>query len=69
MGLSTFYFFNFERGKGREKEEEKHQCVVAFHVPLCGAQARALTGESNQQPFGSQASAQSTESHGQGRPL
>ena len=52
-----FYFFKFDlcifrqRGRVGEREEEKHQCVVASHVaPHWGlgtwpaTQARALTG-------------------------
>ena len=33
--FSRFYLF-IERGEGREREEEKHQCVVASHVPPTG---------------------------------
>ena len=51
-----------------EREGEKHQCVVASHVPPTGDLACHNPGmcpdwELNQQPFGSQASAQSTERH------
>ena len=31
-----FYLFILDRGEGREKEGEKHQCVVASHVSLTG---------------------------------
>ena len=35
--LLRFYLFIYlERGEGREKEGEKHQCVVASHVPPSG---------------------------------
>ena len=50
-----------------EKGEEKHQNVVASHVPPAGDLACNLgmcpDWESNQWPFGSQASTQSTEPH------
>ena len=56
-----------EKGREREREGEKHQCVVAFHAPATGDQAlqpgMCPDWESNQQPFGSQASAQSTKPH------
>ena len=59
-----FYLFIFREGKGRRK---KHQCVVASRVPPSGdptcTPGCALGWESNQQPFGSQASTQSTEPH------
>ena len=46
---------------------DKHQCVVASHVPPTGDLARnpgmCPDWESNLQPFGSQAGAQSTEPH------
>ena len=61
-----FYLF-LERGEGREKEGEKHQCVVSSHVPSTGDPARnpglCPDWESNWQPFGSQAGTQFTESH------
>ena len=32
-----FYLFIFrERGRGKEREGEKHRCVLASHVPLNG---------------------------------
>ena len=50
-----------------EREGEKHQCVVASHTPLMGDQAPSPRiwpdWELNQQPFGLQACAQSTELH------
>ena len=56
-----------ERGREGEREGEKHQCVVAS----CASAAGYLTHnpglcpewESNQRPFGLQASTQSTEPH------
>ena len=67
-----FYLFIF-RGEGREGEREenihvreRHQSA-ASHTPTTGDLAHnpgmCLDWESNQQPFGSQASAQSTEPH------
>ena len=45
-----FYLF-LDRGREREREGAKHQCVVAFMCPLLGTwpatQACALTRESN----------------------
>ena len=59
-----FYLFIF---RGREREGEKHQCVVASPVSPTGDLAHNLgtcpDWESNQQPFDSQASTQSTEPH------
>ena len=60
----------FREGKGGEREGEKHQCVVATHTPPTGELAcnpdTCPDWESNQRPFGSQASAQSTEPHQSG---
>ena len=64
--LWQFFFlkilFIFREGKG-----EIHQCVVAYSTPCTGDLAHnpgmCLDWESNQQPFGSQASGQSTEPH------
>ena len=47
--LKRFHLFIFrERGREGEKEEEKHQCVVASQVPptsdMAHTQACALTG-------------------------
>ena len=63
-----FYLFIFrERGREGEREGEKHQSVVAFHAPPTGDQAHnpgmCPDWESNQQPFGLQSGAQSTELH------
>ena len=63
-----FYLFLF-RGRGREgwREGQKHQCVGASCMPPTGDLAHNPDmfpdRESNQQPFGSQASAQSAEPH------
>ena len=60
------YLF-LERGREAEGEGEKYQCVVAFHVSLTGDldlnPGMCPDWKSNLQPFGSQASAQSTEPH------
>ena len=68
FSFKRFYLFIFrERGREGEREGEKHQCVVASCTPLPGDQARnpgmCTDWESNWQPFGSQARAQSTELH------
>ena len=68
-----FYLFIFrERGRERERAGEKHQCVVTSHVPPTGNLAHnsgmSPDWESNQQPFGLQAGAQSTEPHQPGPP-
>ena len=56
-----------QRGKEGEREGEKHQCVVAPRVPPTGHLAcnpgMCPDWESNQRPFGSQVSSQSTEPH------
>ena len=60
------YLFS-ERGREGERQGEKHKWVVASHVPPLGTwpttQAHALDWESNPQPFGLQAGAQSTGPH------
>ena len=63
-----FYLFIFrQRGREGEREGEKHQCVVtSFTLPtgdLACHPGLCPYWESNWQPFGSQASAQSTEPH------
>ena len=63
-----FYLCTFrERGREGEREEKKHPCVVTSHASPTGAQAHnpgtCPDWESNQQPFGLQAHAQSTELH------
>ena len=66
----SFIFFKIlflERGEGRQKERQKHQCVVASHSPHTGDLAcnpgMCPDWASNQRPFGLQAGAQSTEPH------
>ena len=65
--LKSLFIFFRERGREREGEGEKHQGVVASHMPPCGDLAcnpgLRPDWESNQRPFGSQASTQSTEPH------
>ena len=61
-----FYFFIFrEKGREEEGEGEKYQCAVALCVPCTGNLAcnpgMYPDWESNQGPFGLQASTQSTE--------
>ena len=60
-----------EKGREREREGENHQCVVASHTLPTGDLAcnpgMCPDWESNQRPFGSQASTQSTEPHQPGR--
>ena len=63
-----FYSFIFrERGREGEREGEKHQCVVASYASPIGDLAcnprMCPDWESNQWPFGSQASTQSTDPH------
>ena len=56
-----------EWGRERERQGEKHQCVVASHTPstrdLAHNPGMCPDWGLNRQPFGSQASAQSTEPH------
>ena len=77
-GAVPIYLFFFkilfifrERGKKGEREGEKRQCVVASHTPRNGDltcnPGMCPDWESNLQPFGLQASAQSTEPHQPGR--
>ena len=64
--FKDFIYLFLERGKGGRKGEN-HQCVVAFCMPPTGDLARnpdmCPAWKLNQWPFGSQASAQSTEPH------
>ena len=64
--FSRFYLF-LEKGEGREKDGEKHQCVVASRVIPTGDLAcnpgMCPDWESNQRSFGLQAGTQSTEPH------
>ena len=79
LDFIIFYFFKFylfifrESGKEGEREGEKHQCVVAFHLPPTGDPAHnpgmCPDWESNQRPFGSQTGTQSTEPHQPGQTL
>ena len=66
-----FIYLFLERGREGEREEEKHQCVVASHVPPTGDLAHnpgtCPDWELNWRPFDLQASAQSTEPHQPGR--
>ena len=64
--LKIIYLF-LDRGEKGEREEEKHQYVVACHVPPTGDVAcnpgLCPDWELNQRPFGSQVGTQSTELH------
>ena len=66
--LLRFYLFIFRR---REREGEKHQCVVDSRTPPTGDLARdpgmCPDWELNQQPFALWADAQSTEPHKPGQ--
>ena len=62
------YLFIFrERVREGEREGEKHQCVVALHVPPTGDLARnpgtCPDLESSRPPFGLQSGIQSPEAH------
>ena len=60
-----YLFFVLERGREEERDGEKHQCVVASHMPPTGDLAHnpgmCPDWELNYQPSGSQAGTQSTE--------
>ena len=62
-----FLFIYFKRGKERERQGDKHQCVVASHAPPTGdlthSPGMCPDWESNQWLFGSQADTQSTKPH------
>ena len=62
--MHFIYLFFRERGREREREGEKHQCVVASCMPSTGDLAHkpgmCPDWESNWGPFGSQAGTQST---------
>ena len=68
--FKDFYLF-LERGRERERGGDKQQCAVASHTPPTGDLAHnpgmCPDWESNQRPFGSQASTQSTEPHQPGQ--
>ena len=36
------YFIFREKGREREREDEKHQCVVASHIPPTGDRSTTL---------------------------
>ena len=65
--FKDFIFLFSDRREGKEKERKKQQCVVVSRVFPTGDLAHNLgmcpDWGSNQQPFGSQAGAQSTEPH------
>ena len=65
--FKDFIYLFLERGREEEREGEKHQCVVASHIPLSEDLAHnpgmCTDWKSNQRPFASQAGAQSTELH------
>ena len=66
--LKDFHLFTFrQRLRKEEREGKKHYCVVVFHAPPTGDLVcnphMCPDWESNQRPFGLQASAQSTEPH------
>ena len=69
--FKDFIYIFLEVGREGQKEGEKHQCVVASHMPPTGGLAcnsgTCPDWKSNQQPFGSQASTQSTEIHQPGQ--
>ena len=52
--FKDFIYLLFERGKEGEREGEKHQCVVASHLPLLGTwpttQASILIGNRTSDP-------------------
>ena len=55
--LKYFICLFLERGEGKEREGEKHQCVVASHAPPTGGltwlatQVCALTGNQTGDPL------------------
>ena len=65
--IKDYLFIFRERGREGEREGEKPQCLVAPDTPPPGGLAHnpgmCPAWESNQQPFGSQASTQSPEPH------
>ena len=68
MSIKIIYLLIFrEKGREREREGEKYQCVVACHTPppvdLACNPSMCPDWESNWQPFGSQTGTQSTEPH------
>ena len=68
VGFKDFiYIYILQKGREREREGEKHQCVVASHAPPTGKLAcnpgMCPDWELNWQPLDSQAGTQSTEPH------
>ena len=67
MKYKLFILFILERWEGREKGKERYINWLPLTHPLSGDLAHNLgmcpDWESKQQPFGSQAGAQSTEPH------
>ena len=65
--FKDFIYLFLERGREGKREGEKHQCVVASHVPptedLACNSGMGPDWESNQQLVGSQACTQATELH------
>ena len=65
--IERFLFIYFQREREGERDGEKHQCVVASHVPPTGDLAQnpgmCPDQESDQLPFASQSGTQSTEPH------
>ena len=66
--FKDFHLFTFRQRLRKEKREgKKHYCVVVSHAPPTGDLVcnphMCPDWESNQRPFGLQASAQSTEPH------
>ena len=61
------FIYLLQKWEGREKEEEKYQCVVASHASpnrdLARNPGMCPDWESNQRPFCLQAGTQSTEPH------
>ena len=67
MAMKGFFNLFLDRGREGDREEEKHQCMVASRKPLMGQLAHNLgtcpDWELNPRHFGSQAGAQSIEPH------
>ena len=65
--FNRLHLFILERGREREREGEKHQCVVASHGPPLGDltcnPGLCPDWELNQQAFDAQAGTQSIEPH------
>ena len=72
LKILFIYLFILESRGEREREGEKHQCVVASWAPPTGGLAcnpcMCIDWESNWWPFSSQAGTQSTKPHQPGRP-